>query len=201
MTIKPNQRLINRPNRFSKSLASLCLGCAAMMALQSPMTGADKRPVKQARFADVQLQKDGLLLGFVLDDQGNPLEKAIVKVTHKDRVIATAKTNQRGAYAIQGLRGGVHVVDVADTQSHFRFWTERTAPPAATKSALTVTQGKVVRAQWGVMYGTDPYAIAASALGVAALVVAIEKQEDINDLRVEVDRVQASLHDHPPASP
>ena len=155
------------------------------------LSGDSDRTTMRIESKDVRLGKNGVLIGYILDEQGRPVEKAEVKVLHNGRRVAVATTGKRGSYMITGLRGGVHVVHAGRTQGSFRFWTNDSAPPSARKVALTVIHGNVVRGQWGNLYAVDPNTMAVGAVAIAGFVVAIDKQESINDLKSAISRHEA----------
>lgn len=144
-----------------------------------------------AQLTDVQLAKSGILVGYVLDGQGHPVKNEQVRIFHHDRRIASAVTNKQGAYLVKGLRGGVHVVHAKNSRGSFRFWTNKSAPPSAKSVALNVVDAKTIRGQMGSLYGGNPNTALIGAIGLAGLVVAIDKQESINDLKTAVTQLEA----------
>ena len=66
--------------------------------------------------------------------------------------IARLETDQRGRFAVNGLKGGVYQVATVGQQGVYRMWAPRTAPPVA-KKGLILVSGDVVRGQG---YGPGP---------------------------------------------
>ena len=96
---------------------------------------------------DVALSAQGELHGQVVQSSGRPVNNAAVQVSHKGAVIAEAKTDGTGRYAIKGLRTGVHVVKTSQSQHVCRFWTDQSAPAAAKTSLVMSVESHVVRGQ------------------------------------------------------
>lgn len=98
-----------------------------------------------AAVSDIALQDNGLLQGQVLDMQGAPVKGVPVAVVQQDKLIAAAKTDTNGRFAIAGLSGGVFQVVTAKGGAAYRLWAPNTAPPAAQAGALIVNGDTVVR--------------------------------------------------------
>ncbi|MFK7818256.1 MAG: carboxypeptidase-like regulatory domain-containing protein [Planctomycetaceae bacterium] len=94
---------------------------------------------------DLRLSGNATLAGQVVDDQGKPLRTDVL-VTYGGMVVARAKTNVSGRFAITGMRGGVHQIVAGNGSTLARVWSGNTAPASAKTAALLV-RGKVVRSQ------------------------------------------------------
>lgn len=117
---------------------------AATTMLISPALSA---PPRAAGPIDVALHEGGLLAGQVVDAQGTPMAGADVAVRALGREVAGTRTDEKGAYAIAGLRGGVYEIVTANSAGVYRLWAPRTAPPAANQQLMLVTGAEVVRGQ------------------------------------------------------
>ena len=168
----------------------LCVTAIPRVLLSGDSIAGEKNA---AKLTDIKLGESGRLVGVVLDGQGNPVDKAKVRIFHHDRRIAAATTNARGLYVVKGLRGGVHVVHAGPSQASFRFWTHKSAPPIARKTALNIVEGQTIRGQVGPLYAGNPGLMGLGAVAIAGLVVAIDKQESINDLKTALSRQEAVI--------
>jgi len=107
---------------------------------------ADQSPT----IADVSLRKGpqgNVLIGHVLDQQGESQAGLRVALLGNGRKLAEATTDARGLFAFRNLRGGVYQVAVGKSVTAFRAWMPGTAPPAAQPAALVVTGQDLVRGQ------------------------------------------------------
>jgi hypothetical protein len=99
-----------------------------------------------AGISDAALQAGGTLYGQLVDAEGIPRKAAQVALRHDQRVIAVAKTDAQGRFAVSGLRGGIYQVETTFGSQTYRLWAPNTAPPAARESIL-LTSGDIVRGQ------------------------------------------------------
>ena len=112
---------------------------------QSPLPPAHASLV----VTDVALAEGGVLVGQAVTAEGTPLVRTPVSIQSQGREIATTTTDANGAFAVQGLRGGVHTVTAGGNASTFRLWAPNTAPPVAQQGALIVAGDNVVRGALG----------------------------------------------------
>lgn len=98
---------------------------------------------------DVALQSNGVLVGQVVDGQGQGLAGSVVSVAKQNTKIAQVRTDEQGRFQVAGLTGGVHQVSMAGQTSSCRLWAPRTAPPAAQQGLMLVEQADIVRGQCG----------------------------------------------------
>ena len=96
---------------------------------------------------DVALSTTGELYGKVIQSSGRPVSNAAVQVSHDGATIAEVKTDNKGRYAVKGLRSGVHVVKTSQSQHVCRFWSDQSAPSTAKKSLVMSVDSHVVRGQ------------------------------------------------------
>ena len=181
----------------SKRFLLITLSCGI---LYSPVAGAygdTKTESTLLKTQDIALAADGLLTGYVLDNQGRPAANAPVIVLFRKKPIAKTHTNARGVFQIRGLRAGFHSIQSSDAMTHCRLWTKQAAPPSARKGALVVNNGEIVRGQWGMLCCVDPIQVALGAGALAALIVAIDAHEDNEDLKNRLDNLERRL----PVSP
>lgn len=113
---------------------------------------------------DVALRDGGRLTGQVLDAAGTPVADTAVAVVDRGQVLASARTNADGRFAITGVKAGVCEVATTSGVTVCRLWAPRTAPPSAQQDALVIHGDTVVRG--GDDCGTCPPTGKASGGGV-----------------------------------
>jgi hypothetical protein len=143
-----------------------------------PAFGADGPLPPAPAIADVALAEGGLLVGQVVDPQGAP--KANLRISLQDsqnKEVATAKTDQQGAFAISGLKGGVYQVVTPQGRRVYRLWSPGMAPPSAQRGTLIVLGDELARgaASRGGMraFLTNPIVIGGAVATAIAVPVAI----------------------------
>ena len=94
---------------------------------------------------DIQLQHQGTLQGHVVDSQGRPVDTHVA-ILKNGNLVSRTTTDQRGAFSITGLRGGVFQIKTQRGVGVYRLWTPNTAPPMA-RASLMLVDGPVVRGQ------------------------------------------------------
>jgi hypothetical protein len=138
-------------------------------------TAQPSSSVLSTEVRDVALQEDGVLKGQVLDTQGAPLPGIPVVVARQGQPVATTKTAADGSFAVTGLRGGIYEIVTAQGSAVYRLWAPRTAPPAATASALIVSEDTVVR---GAIGGFSPWILGAIVAAAVAIPLAMDDDDD-----------------------
>ncbi len=113
--------------------------CLPQMALAA---GTSKRAI-----ADVQLHKNGVLLGQVVTAQNAPVPNEPVLLRNGKAELAKTQTDRNGYFAFKGLDSGVYQVVAANGQGTYRAWTPGTAPPSGNQGVLIVAQKNAVRGQ------------------------------------------------------
>lgn len=129
--------------------SALCVLLAGLM-VAGPSVLAEG-PV-EIRAKDVALSSGGLLQGTILNSTAQPVSDVAVQILHGEKVVASTTSNAEGHFAVQGLRNGSHIIQVAGTQQQVRFWSENAAPPAAlNQMSVVVSDDAIVRGQMGYM--------------------------------------------------
>lgn len=149
-----------------------CLPKAPILAAERPNQLAPR---------DVALQKDGILLGQVIDDQGLPQANVPVTLMHNGRPIGNGVTNENGYFAFKGLKGGVYQLAAANGVASYRVWQSDLAPPNAAPGAVVVANQDLSRGQMGGRLGmflSRPLVIAGVIAAAIAIPVAIAAAED-----------------------
>jgi hypothetical protein len=170
---------------------------SAAMVVPSAAVMADAPRAAQVATAtdNVVLGAGGTLQGSALTSEGKALSGAVVTVSHNGQVVAQTVSTQDGAFSVNGLRGGLHTVSAGGSAKTYRLWTADAAPEAA-QTRVTVVES-AVRGQCadecapgcdsacgggGCFGGAGGFAtvaaVGALALGAAALVVAIDANND-----------------------
>lgn len=155
-----------------------------MAAGPTPTPKTKVAPVK-LRSQDVELQADGVLRGYYID-QEQGAGKAGVKVTlhqNAQKPIATTTTGMNGEFRFDGLSGGTYQIVANDEHvMAYRVWAAGTAPPRTTQKIM-FKAGEATRAgMW--FAGLPPEGqIAVIALVTAAIVGGILLLDDDDDKR------------------
>ncbi len=145
-------------------IALVCVG----MLMPHTLLGAVPAKVK---INDVALGNGGTLVGQVVDQQGLGMAGAQVVVLQQGQKPVQTVADRTGKFQVVGLKGGTAQVATAGGQGVYRLWTGKTAPPAAQRSALLLSNGPVVRGQ---MHGMGGWLLPALAAGgiIAGVAVA-----------------------------
>jgi hypothetical protein len=131
-------------------------------------------PVAAPVITDVQLRDGGVLVGQLVDAQGNPAQGMPVSLRQNDRDVATTITDKSGYYNVSGLQGGIYQVASPNGSAAYRLWSPGTAPPSAQQGALLVVGDEIVRGQFG-MWGflTNPWVVAGLIATAIAVPIAV----------------------------
>lgn len=130
--------------------SSLSIALSMVMFVGSPVLAAEAVAV---RSTDYLLGQKGVLVGSVVNQQGQPAAGLPVQVLHDGRVVATAYSDEQGEFAVESLRNGIHTVQLGETQRPVRFWSNAAAPPSAVSRMAIVVDEEVVRGQCGEFCG------------------------------------------------
>jgi len=130
--------------KFKAMRTGVSLSLSMAMLVGSPLLASETVAI---RSSDYLLGQEGVLAGSVLNRSGVPVSGLPVQVLHEDHVIATAVSDEKGQFAVQGLRNGPHKVQLGASQQPVRFWSNTAAPPAAVSRMAIVVDEEVVRGQ------------------------------------------------------
>jgi len=154
-------------------LPQLALGAGTVKPGQSVLSTAVR---------DVALQEGGLLKGQVLDTQGAAVAGIPVAVVLQGKPIATTKTDASGGFAVAGLGGGIYQIVTPQGGAAYRLWAPRTAPPAATTSALIVNGDNVVRGGVGggglIGFLANPWVLGGIVAAAIAVPLVLDDDDD-----------------------
>lgn len=99
------------------------------------------------RSVDVALQGNGVLIGQVVNAEGQAMTGVPVVLTSRGKEVARCQTGKEGVFQVAGLKGGTFEVAAVGIEGSCRVWAPGTAPPAAQQGLLVVAAGDVVRGQ------------------------------------------------------
>ena len=115
-----------------------------VMLIGSPLLASE---ATELRSSDYLLGQEGVLAGCVINHGGLPVSGLPVQVLHENHVIATARSDENGQFAVRGLRNGQHSVKLGASNQPVRFWSNTAAPPSAMSRMTIVIDEEVVRGQ------------------------------------------------------
>jgi len=145
----------------------------------SPAAQSTSAPVI-AEVGDIELAPDGTLQGFVVDIQGVPIAGAEIVVQQGSDGMAQALTDNKGAFAVKGLRPGTCQVRSGRYGQMFRAWSPRTAPPESKAFALVVVGQDVVRGQMPLedFFASDAFVVTAAVGAMVAVPITAHAMDD-----------------------
>ncbi len=152
-------------------VVSFCLPRGILWAASSP------RPTT----FDLALQRDGLLVGQVIDANGMPQAHVPVTLYADNRELGSTTTNDQGVFAFEGVRSGVYTIAAADGVAQYRVWQPRLAPPGAAQNAVVVARQDLTRGQVPGRLGmflSRPLVIAGVVAAAIAIPLAIALSDD-----------------------
>lgn len=128
------------------------------------------------RTQDVVLHSGNVLVGQVVDHDGNAVAETNVRVFVGRQEVARGITDQAGEFAISIPRGGVYWLLCGESLALTRTWSAKTSPPSATDrvtlsppSTRTRIRGQSPAAPW--YAGSGPFGL--STLGATALAAGV----------------------------
>ncbi|HQX49485.1 MAG TPA: carboxypeptidase-like regulatory domain-containing protein [Planctomycetaceae bacterium] len=146
---------------------------------------------------DVELTSDGTLNGQIYTTEGRAVENAAVELRYQGVTVARAMTGNNGDFAVTGVRGGAHDLRVGAASTSVRLWKNGTAPAGSAENLVMAANENVVRGQaydengnpcntcppTGTGFGLiDVVTLAMLGTSVAALVIAIDTNNEVDDL-------------------
>ena len=144
----------------------------AAVGLCLPATTFAASPA-QAGPKDVKLTQTGVLVGQVIDAQGQAIAKKPVVVQYKNNLVAAPTTDENGYFALKGVQPGVYRIASMKGVGDYRVWTQETAPPKAASGALLVEGNEVIRGQINGMALRNLLANPLVIAGIVATAVAV----------------------------
>lgn len=186
-------------NVLKSALAGLA--CFGTLIPQQSLSAADSTPeprvskadstVQTKKIIDIELDRQGRLLGVLVDTNGKPEALKKIQLRQGKKLLAETKTDRNGRFLVSKLRGGVYQIVSKDQAAVVRVWSNGTAPPKSKNAVLLVT-GKVARGQ-GFIPGGTITGLLGVGLGIAGLTLGIINMNENNDLQRDIDRLERSL--------
>lgn len=170
---------------------AVCFG----ILLTNVASAFDGVPSQVAR--DIELTADGALQGQIYSPEGTPVSRASVELRYQGTAIAQTTTGAQGEFLITGVRGGAHELSIGSMTTPVRLWKNGTAPEGAVDGVVVAASENVVRGQSMDTYGNpacappptsgfgliDVVTLAMLGTSVAALIIAIDTNNDVDDLK------------------
>lgn len=177
--------------RFSRFIAALAMtGVLASPAMATPPVvspqAAMPSSVKQASHRTIDVKVDrGFLVGQVLSIAGQPEADKELQLRANEVLVANAKTDARGRFAVPVNKTGVFRLDVCNQRFQIRAWQANVAPPTAGEGLLVISQGDSVRGQAGasmlVSWLSNPLVLGLVAASAIAVPIAVDELDDDDD--------------------
>jgi hypothetical protein len=119
---------------------------------------------------DVELSRDGLLTGRVVDARGQAIADGEVTVLGREAIVSHVKTDREGNFRVPNMQAGMFRLVSKEVVQVCRVWSPGTAPPSAQRSALLVASTEVAAGQVAPLryWLGNPNVIG----GIAAIVIA-----------------------------
>ena len=144
-------------HRTATLLAMLGIGCTSwlspLQAIGAESVTSSSRPLSQSTILDTRLDRAGRLLGQVVDAEGRPQADIPINVLRGGKTLARVVTDSEGRFHVDGLSGGLIIIDTKGATALARVWTNEAAPPSAMSAILLVTDASIARGQ----ILSDPY--------------------------------------------
>ena len=124
-----------------------CLFVASSVSLFQ-LDAASAQPIPAiAPAIDVELNRDGLLTGRVVDARGQPIADGEVTVLGREAIVSHVKTDHEGHFRVPNMQAGMFRLVSRKVVQVCRVWSPGTAPPAAQQSALLIASSEVTAGQ------------------------------------------------------
>jgi hypothetical protein len=128
----------------------LFLSGIAIATCLIPVASLGKQPTGTPQYRlsrDVQLDKNGLLNGQLINIAGEPVANTTIEIRHRNQRLDVAITNEDGEFRLRVNKTGAYLITVSGMQITCRCWTATAAPPAATDDLVLMSPEKTVRGQ------------------------------------------------------
>jgi hypothetical protein len=139
---------------------------------------------------DVAMSGEGSSEGVLVDEQGNPIDAAIIAMYRGEEMVAEMTTDAEGRFGSSSLPAGVYRVVSPQGEATFRLWSHDAAPPTAITTAVLVNSSGVARAQLGIL---DPVGTSLILLGVTSVVLAAVTLGEVDSLEDDIDDINDLL--------
>lgn len=161
---------------------------------------AQKSSKSTSAVQDVKLTKNGTLVGYVVDHQGRVQAEQTVRILQGKNVVAELKTDDKGRFKVDGIKGGVYQIQSAKGEKLYRAWADGTAPKSSQEYAVVSTAKPVVRGQEEVLgffnvsnLGGAALLGGATGFGIYNAVEASEKRDDARAAEARAAALQRQI--------
>lgn len=120
---------------------------AEVLPSDGPDHAAPSQPEPARRTIDVALDSAGTLRGKLMDSSGNAETGVPVVVVQQGHIAGRTVADAQGNFAVRGLRGGTCQIIAGQAVCLTRVWAHGSAPPSASRTALVIADGTVIRGQ------------------------------------------------------
>ncbi len=128
------------------SISFALIACAATVQPKAVLAETTTATRRAAMALDVSLHKDGVLVGQVVNPQGQKQVGVEVLLTKNGQTIGRGVTDGAGLFGVSGVVPGQYALATSNGQVAVRAWNSAVAPPSVAVGALLV-DGDVARAQ------------------------------------------------------
>lgn len=127
-------------------LVAAFIACCGMVLPWSPAVAEDTYPGVANQYVDYALDANGALRGTVVDANGQALADYPVALANNNELVVSTTSDAEGHFALPAASGGTYLLATNDQALPCRVWSNRAAPPSASREALLVV-GNVDRGQ------------------------------------------------------
>jgi len=127
---------------------------------------------------DIELDRDGMLHGVVVNVQGVPVAGMSVLVRNAAGEVTAVETDAMGRFSV-AVPGGTCRLSTGGFTREFRTWVAGTAPPRSRQIAAMVVGGDVVRGQMpmGDFFRSDAFLLTALVSAAIAIPIAVHNSK------------------------
>lgn len=169
---------------LARRLFHRCIVALAITPLLGPNALPAAEPVarSEVEVVDVRLDRQGRLLGLIVDGQGKPQSDVSVSLTP----VGTSEPHrelhcdENGQFAFTAVKAGTYRLQTTEGVCVCRLWTHPAAPPKAPSRLLIVNDSRIERGQRPIreMFSSDPILMATVVAAAIAIPVAVHKARD-----------------------
>ena len=141
---------------------------------------------------DAVLTKDGAVVGRYLDDAGQPVDGAVVRLTKGTEILAEAVTDASGVFELKNVQTGAYQIQTGNTTRPVRVWTSDVAPPTAQRT-LTMSSSPVIRGQLTGLGGTGNFLLIGGLIGgmTVGIVEAVDANNAVESLQRQINMLNS----------
>lgn len=118
-----------------------------MLVPQGVLLSETNAPAARPKVLDVALGANGRMTGQFVDSQGKGVPARELILLSRNGVQRRTRTNQRGEFRFEQLRGGMMVLTDQEQSVALRVWTGQAAPKQAVRRVLLVRNERTTRGQ------------------------------------------------------